>query len=211
MQLDEIKDEIIKIEKRQSYDLFRDLYCPETSLDDEFLKLSQRYYKLQELVYDKSRIVERLWEIMIIIRKPEVKITLLLSILDNETSKLIENNLIDMIDGQGNTIEELYNEYDELVEKIRKDNIKYDVMDKILENNKFRNIKQDRRDIVDIDEYWRILKQYFYSLRDRGFLNSSIADLKEELLEQNVINKSCKREQIIFDLKQIRQDNCKRN
>ena len=162
-------------------------------------------------MYDKSRIVERLWEIMIIIRKPEVKITLLLSILDNETSKLIENNLIDMIDGQGNTIEELYNEYDELVEKIRKDNIKYDVMDKILENNKFRNIKQDRRDIVDIDEYWRILKQYFYSLRDRGFLNSSIADLKEELLEQNVINKSCKREQIIFDLKQIRQDNCKRN
>ena len=57
--------------------------------------------------------------------------------------------------------------------------------------------------IIDDEAYWKRLKQYYYNLQDKVFLNPTLTDIKVELTEQHIISAPFKRTQLVEDLKQV--------
>ena len=87
---------------------------------------------------------------------------------------------------------------------INKDKVNKQVLNDWLAKKKKKDNNSDNRSIIDAETYWKNLKQYYYNLRDRIFLNFTLTNIKDELTEQHIISASFKRTQLIEDLKQVR-------
>lgn len=198
----ELSKRISEIEEKPSYDLFIKLYGSNISLKSELEQINIRYTKLYELAFEKSVYVDRLYNVWKILNKPEIKMLMLLSRVDSSFPKsIIEQVLTVVSDKKYAEIDDIYFEYNSLIEVINKDNINHQVL-----NNLFVNKKMEENicSVIDVEAYWKKLKQYYYNLRDRVFLNPTLTDIKDELIEQHIISVSFKRTQLVEDLKQVR-------
>lgn len=114
---DELNDELTELEAKPFYELFKKLYCSNYSLRSELDQISKRYYKLQELVADKSHQVERLYDLLQVVKKPEVKILSLLKEMEDRNIVQLEHNVVGIITNDENyVLEEIFKEFDWLVE-----------------------------------------------------------------------------------------------
>ena len=179
---------ISEIEEKSSYDLFVKLYGSNISLKNELEQINSRYLKLYELAFEKSEYVDQLYNIRKLLNKPEIKILVLLS-------RLVSNKKYSKID-------DIYFEYNSLIEVIYKDNVNQQILNDWIAKKKENN--SDNCLIIDDEAYWKNLKQYYYNLRDRVFLNSTLTDIMKDLIEQHTICTSFKRTQLLGDLKLVR-------
>ena len=194
---------ISEIEEKSSYDLFVKLYGSNISLKNELEQINSRYLKLYELAFEKSEYVDQLYNIRKLLNKPEIKILVLLSRLDTRfPQSSIEQVLMVVSNKKYSKIDDIYFEYNSLIEVIYKDNVNQQILNDWIAKKKENN--SDNCLIIDDEAYWKNLKQYYYNLRDRGFLNSTLTDLMKDLIEQHTICTSFKRTQLLGDLKLVR-------
>lgn len=204
----ELSKRISEIEEKSSYDLFVKLYGSNISLKNELEQINSRYIKLYELAFEKSEYVEQLYNIRKLLNKPEIKILMLLSRLDSSFSQSsIEQVLMVASNNKYSKVDAIYFDYNSLIELINKDKVNKQVLNDWLAKKKKKDNNSDNRSIIDAEAYWKNLKQYYYNLRDRIFLNPTLTNIKDELTEQHIISASFKRTQLIEDLKQVK-TNC---
>ena len=122
---DELINELTQLEAKPFYDLFKKLYCSNYSLRNELEQVSRRYYKLHEIVNNKRQCVERLYELLQVLSKPEVKILSLLKEVENGNTVSLEHTVVGIITNyEYSVLEEICKEFDCLVEQIKNDNVK---------------------------------------------------------------------------------------
>lgn len=198
----ELSKRISEIEEKPSYDLFVKLYGSNISLKSELEQINIRYTKLYELAFEKSVYVERLYNVWKILNKPEIKMLMLLSRVDSSFPKsIIEQVLTVVSDKKYAEIDDIYFEYNSLIEVINSDNINHQVLNNLFVNKK---MEENNCSVIDVEAYWQKLKQYYYNLRDKVFLNSTLTDIKDDLTKKHIISSSFKRTQLVEDLKQVR-------
>ena len=198
----ELSKRISEIEEKSSYDLFVKLYGSNISLKYELEQINSRYIKLYELAFEKSEYVDQLYNIRKLLNKPEIKMLKLLSILDCRLPQSsIEQILMTASNKKYTKIDDVYFEYNSFIEVINKDKVNKQVLNDWLAKKKKKDNNSDNRSIIDAETYWKNLKQYYYNLRDRIFLNFTLTNIKDELTEQHIISASFKRTQLIEDLK----------
>ena len=201
---DELNNELTELETKPFYELFKNLYCSNYSLRRELDQISRRYYKLQEIIANKSHQVERLFELLQVLKKPEVKILSLLKELETENIVKIEHTVVGIITNDENSVlEEICKEFDSLVEQIKKDNVNGPVLESLC-NHK---INDENKVIKSDDRYWVLLREYYYKLRDRVFLDVSLRKIKSALMQQNIVSATLKRSELVESLKQVRDNN----
>lgn len=130
---DELDNELIQLEAKPFYDLFKKLYCPNYSLRNELEQVSRRYYKVNELINDKSQYVEKLYELSQIVSKPEFKILSLIKEMEDEKGNELplECTVCRIItNDKYSAVVDVYKEFDLFMEQIKKD----DVNSSVLEN-----------------------------------------------------------------------------
>lgn len=201
---DELNNELTQLEAKPFYDFFKKLYCSNYSLRNELEQVSRRYYKLHELVNDKSQGVERLYELLQILRKPEVKILSLLKEVGNGNTVPLEHAVVGIITNyECSVLEEICKEFDCLVEQIKNDNVNRAV----LENLCNHETDDENKIIKSDDRYWEVLRQYYYELRSQVFLDVSLTKIKNDLIQQNIVSARIKRSELVESLKQVRDNN----
>lgn len=208
---DELNNELTELEAKPFYDLFKKLYCSNYSLRNELEQVSRRYYKVHGLINDKSQYVERLYELSKILNKPEFKILSLLKEMEDENGLSLECMVCRIITkDKYPAVVDVYKEFDLLMEQIRSD----DVNSSVLENLFKRKVdyaensrKNEKRTIKSDDRYWKILKEYYYKLRDGVFLDVTLTEIKNDLIRQNVISAWHSRGELKKDLRQVRDKN----
>ena len=201
---DELNNELTQLEAKPFYDLFKKLYCSNYSLRNELEQVSRRYYKLHELVNNKSKCVERLYELLQVLSKPEVKILSLLKEVENEKTVPFEHAVVGIITNyEYSVLEEICKEFDCLVEKIKKDNVNRAVLE-----NLYNHESDDENNIIKSDDrYWEVLRQYYYELRGQVFLDVSLSKIKNDLIQRNIVSARLKRSELVESLKQVRDNN----
>ena len=208
---DELNNELTELEAKPFYDLFKKLYCSNYSLRNELEQVSRKYYKMHELVKDKSQYVERLYDLLQILRKPEIRILSLLKALEDENIVPLENTVAKIItNNEHSAILDIYKEFDNLVEQIKNDSISSSALENLCKkktDSGENSRKNEKNTIKSEDRYWKILKQYYYNLRDGVFLDASLSKIKNDLIRQNVISAWHSRGELKKDLKQIRDKN----
>ena len=133
---------------------------------------------------------------------------MLLKELGVEISEAFEHKaLLAVSDNQNVNLEEICNEFDALVEIIRQDDINRDVLEELCDYNNPYEKKEETSTIKVEERYWEILKQYYYNLREKVFLNVSITEIKKDLRSQNIVYASHTCSQLVADLKQVRANN----
>lgn len=198
----ELSKRISEIEEKSSYDLFVKLYGSNISLKNELEQINSRYLKLYELAFEKSEYVEQLYNIRKLLNKPEIKILMLLSRLDSRfPQSSIEQVLMVASNNKYSKVDDICFDYNSLIEVINKDKVNKQILNDWLAKKKK---KENNSLIIDDEAYWKRLKQYYYNLRDKVFLNPTLTDIKDELKEQHIISASFKRTQLVEDLKQVR-------
>lgn len=201
----ELSKRISEIEEKSSYDLFVKLYGSNISLKNELEQINSRYSKLYELTFEKSEYVEQLYNIRKLLNKPEIKILMLLSRLDSSFSQSsIEQVLMVASNNKYSKVDDIYFDYNSLIEVINKDKVNKQILNDWLAKKKKKENNSDNSLIIDDEAYWKKLKQYYYNLRDKVFLNPTLTDIKDELTEQHIISASLKRTQLVKDFKQVR-------
>lgn len=201
----ELSKRISEIEEKSSYDLFVKLYGSNISLKNELEQINSRYSKLYELAFEKSEYIEQLYNIRKLLNKPEIKILMLLSRLDSSFSQSsIEQVLMVASNNKYSKVDDIYFDYNSLIEVINKDKVNKQILNDWLAKKKKKENNSDNSLIIDDEAYWKKLKQCYYNLRDKVFLNPTLTDIKDELTEQHIISVSFKRTQLVEDLKQVR-------
>lgn len=201
----ELSKRISELEEKSSYDLFVKLYGSNISLKNELEQINSRYIKLYELAFEKSEYIDQLYNIGKLLNKPEIKMLKLLSILDCRfPQSSIEQILMTASNKKYAKIDDVYFEYNSLIEVINKDNVNKQILNDWLAKKKKKENNSDNYLIIDDEAYWKKLKQYYYNLRDKVFLNPTLIEIKDELTEQHIISASYKRTQLVEDLKQVR-------
>ena len=99
--------------------------------------------------------------------------------------------------------DDIYFDYNSLIEVINKDKVNKQILNDWLAKKKKKENNSESL-IIDDEAYWKKLKQYYYNLRDKVFLNPTLTDIKDELTEQHIISASFKRTQLVEDLKKVR-------
>lgn len=201
----ELSEEIAELEIKPFYKLFGTLYFPNKSLQSELEQIKKKYYKIQELVEDKSQYIERLYNVSQILKRPEIKILVLLKKLDGNVSPHIELEILSSLsEKQGIELDNIYREYNILIERVKNDGVNQYLLKELFTNNKLRNASKENRTIINKNEYWNSLKKYYYDLHDRAFLDASLTDIKKNLQNKNIIYASHTRTQLVNDLKEVR-------
>ena len=201
----ELSKRISEIEEKSSYDLFVKLYGSNISLKNELEQINSRYSKLYELAFEKSEYVDQLYNIRKLLNKPEIKILMLLNRLDSRfPQSSIEQVLMVASNNKYSKVDDIYFDYNSLIEVINKDKVNKQILNDWLAKKKKKENNSDNSLIIDDEAYWKKLKQYYYNLRDKVFLNPTLTDIKDELTEQHIISASFKRTQLVEDLKQVR-------
>lgn len=161
--------------------------------------------KLYELAFEKSEYVEQLYNIRKLLNKPEIKILMLLNRLDSRfPQSSIEQVLMVASNNKYSKVDAIYFDYNSLIELINKDKVNKQILNDWLAKKKKKETNSDNSLIIDDEAYWKKLKQYYYNLRDKVFLNPTLTDIKDELTEQHIISASFKRTKLVEDLKQVR-------
>lgn len=201
---DELNNELTELEAKPFYDLFKKLYCSNYSLRNELEQVSRRYYKLHELVNDKSQCVERLYELLQILSKPEVKMLSLLKEVENGNTVPLEHTVVGIVTNyECFALEEICKEFDCLVEQIKNDNVNRAVLE-----NLYNHESDEQNNIIKSDDrYWEVLRQYYYELRGQVFLDVSLTKIKNDLIQQNIVSARLKRSELVESLKQVRDNN----
>ena len=201
---DELNNELTQLEAKPFYDLFKKLYCSNYSLRNELEQVSRRYYKLHEIVNNKSQCVERLYELLQVLSKPEVKILSLLKEVENGNTVSLEHTVVGIITNyEYSVLEEICKEFDCLVEQIKNDNVNRAVLESL-----YNHESDDENNIIKSDDrYWEVLRQYYYELRDQVFLDVSLTKIKNDLIQQNIVSARLKRSELVESLKQVRDNN----
>lgn len=199
---DELNNELTQLEAKPFYDLFKKLYCSNYSLRNELEQVSRRYYKLHEIVNNKSQCVERLYELLQVLSKPEVKILSLLKEVENGNTVSLEHTVVGIITNyEYSVLEEICKEFDCLVEQIKNDNVNRAVLESL-----YNHESDDENNIIKSDDrYWEVLRQYYYELRGQVFLDVSLT--KNDLIQQNIVSARLKRSELVESLKQVRDNN----
>lgn len=201
---DELNNELTQLEAKPFYDLFKKLYCSNYSLRNELEQVSRRYYKLHEIVNNKSQCVERLYELLQVLSKPEVKILSLLKEVENGNTVSLEHTVVGIITNyEYSVLEEICKEFDCLVEQIKNDNVNRAVLESL-----YNHESDDENNIIKSDDrYWEVLRQYYYELRGQVFLDVSLTKIKNDLIQQNIVSARLKRSELVESLKQVRDNN----
>ena len=201
---DELNNELTQLEAKPFYDLFKKLYCSNYSLRNELEQVSRRYYKLHEIVNNKSQCVERLYELLQVLSKPEVKILSLLKEVENGNTVSLEHTVVGIITNyEYSVLEEICKEFDCLVEQIKNDNVNRVVLESL-----YNHESDDENNIIKSDDrYWEVLRQYYYELRGQVFLDVSLTKIKNDLIQQNIVSARLKRSELVESLKQVRDNN----
>lgn len=125
----ELSKRISEIEEKSSYDLFVKLYGSNISLKNELEQINSRYLKLYELAFEKSEYVEQLYNIRKLLNKPEIKILMLLSRLDSRfPQSSIEQVLIVASNNKYSKVDDVYFDYNSLIEVINKDKVNKQIL-----------------------------------------------------------------------------------
>ena len=201
---DELNNELTQLEAKPFYDLFKKLYCSNYSLRNELEQVSRRYYKLHQIVNNKSQCVERLYELLQVLSKPEVKILSLLKEVENGNTVSLEHTVVGIITNyEYSVLEEICKEFDCLVEQIKNDNVNRAVLESL-----YNHESDDENNIIKSDDrYWEVLRQYYYELRCQVFLYVSLTKIKNDLIQQNIVSARLKRSELVESLKQVRDNN----
>ena len=201
---DELNNELTQLEAKPFYDLFKKLYCSNYSLRNELEQVSRRYYKLHKIVNNKSQCVERLYELLQVLSKPEVKILSLLKEVENGNTVSLEHTVVGIITNyEYSVLEEICKEFDCLVEQIKNDNVNRAVLESL-----YNHESDDENNIIKSDDrYWEVLRQYYYELRGQVFLDVSLTKIKNDLIQQNIVSARLKRSELVESLKQVRDNN----
>jgi len=211
---DELNNELTELEAKPFYDLFKKLYCSNYSLRNELEQVSRRYYKVHELVNDKSRYTERLYELLQILSKPEFKILSLLKEMEDEKGNglPLECTVCRIItNDKYSAVVDVYKEFDLLIEQIKNDDVNSSVLENLFKRKvdcAEKSRKNEKSTIKSDDRYWKILKEYYYRLRDGVFLDVTLTEIKNDLIRQNVISAWHSRSELKKDLRQVRDRNC---
>lgn len=201
---DKLNKRILEIESKPSYDLFKKLYGSNISLQNELTQTNSRYNRLQELVFEKSVYVDHLYKVWKILKKPEIKIVVLLSLVDSDFQKSFFEQVLEKVSEKKYVeIDDVYLEYKSLIEMINKDDINHQILKNLFGHKKNKEDISDNCSIIDDEAYWKILEQYYYNLGDKAFLNPTLTRLKQHLIERHIVNASFKRSQLFEDLKQV--------
>lgn len=159
----ELSKRISEIEEKSSYDLFVKLYGSNISLKNELEQINSRYIKLYELAFEKSEYVDQLYNIRKLLNKSEIKMLKLLSILDCRfPQSSVEQILMTASNKKYEKIDDVYFEYNSLIEVINKDKVNKQVLNDWLAKKKKKENNSDNSLIIDDEAYWKKLKQYYY-------------------------------------------------
>ena len=133
----ELNKRISEIEGKSSYDLFVKLYGSNISLKNELEQINSRYIKLYELAFEKSEYVDQLYNIRKLLNKPEIKMLKLLSILDSRfPQSSIEQILMTASNKKYAKIDDIYFDYNSLIEVINKDKVNKQILNDWLAKKK---------------------------------------------------------------------------
>ena len=158
-----------------------------------------------ELAVEKSDTLKQLYDIRKLLKEPLWRYLCCYSLLDSSLSQSsIEQVLMVASNNKYSKVDDIYFDYNSLIEVINKDKVNKQILNDWLAKKKKKENNSDNSLIIDDEAYWKRLKQYYYNLQDKVFLNPTLTDIKVELTEQHIISAPFKRTQLVEDLKQVR-------